>query len=103
MKRTLQTVGIFLVLLALGACVAGSAESRAIRPGGALSQLFLGLWHGIIGPLTLIVEVINHFFPHLVPWNAKFYETRGTTFIYDLGFYIGLIGSPLIASSRYRR
>jgi hypothetical protein len=101
MKRTIQTVGVVLVLLALGACVAGSAESQQSASGGALSQLFLGLWHGIIAPVTLIVELVNHFFPHLVPWSAKFYESRGTTFIYDLGFYFGLIGSPLIASSRW--
>ena len=103
MKRVIQTAGAALVLLALAACVAGSAESQQAASGSALSQVFLGLWHGIIAPVTLIVELVNHFFPHLVPWSAKFYESRGTTFIYDLGFYFGLIGSPLIASSRWSR
>jgi len=103
MKRSIQIAGAILALLALGACVAGSAESAHAASGGFLGQLLLGLWHGIIAPLMLIVEVINHFFPRLLPWSARFYETKGTGIAYDIGFYFGLIGSPLIASRRWSR
>ena len=103
MKRSVQVVAAVLVLLALGACVAGSAESGQAASSGFLGQLLLGFWHGIIAPVMLIVEVINRFFPHLLPWTARFYETKGTGVAYDIGFYFGLIGSPLIASRRWSR
>ena len=45
----------------------------------------------------LIVEVINRFAPHLLPWTVRFYETKGTGFAYDIGFYFGLVGSPVFA------
>src|SRR5277367_761473 len=103
MKRVVQIGGVLLTLLALTACAAGSGESQHAASSGALSQLLLGLWHGIIAPVMLIVELVNWFFPHLLPWSARFYETRGTGVAYDVGFYFGLIGSPLLASSRMRR
>jgi len=51
----------------------------------------------------LVVEVINRLAPHLLPWTVKFYESRGTTFIYDIGFYFGLVGSPLLARAGWSR
>ena len=44
--------------------------------------------------MTLIVEVVNHFAPHLLPWTLHMYEPRDTAMWYDLGFYAGLAGSP---------
>jgi hypothetical protein len=90
-------------LLALGACAAGTAESAHAAAGGDISQFFLGLWHGIIAPLMLIVEVINRLAPHLLPWQVRFFEAKGTGVVYDVGFYFGLIGSPLLVGSRVRR
>lgn len=87
----------------LAACAAGSAESHHAASGGVLSLFLLGLWHGIIAPLTLLVEIINRFAPHVLPWTARFYETQGNTVVYDIGFYLGLVGSPLFASSRFSR
>ena len=62
------------VVLALSACVAGSGEAQHAAAGGTLSQLLLGVWHGIIAPVTLIVEIINKLAPHLLPWQAQLYE-----------------------------
>jgi hypothetical protein len=102
-KRAFTVAGIALVL-ALGACVAGSAESQhAANSGGLLSQLLLGVWQGLIAPLMLIVEVIGQFAPHLLPWTVRFYEAHGTGAVYDLGFYVGLIGSPLLIGVGWSR
>ncbi len=103
MKPATKIVALVVVLLALAACAAGSGESHHAAGGGALSQIVLGLWHGIIAPVTLIVEVINRFAPKLLPWTAHIYEKDGTGVLYDVGFYIGLVGSPLIAWSRRPR
>ena len=90
------------VCLLLGACVAGSSEASHAAAGGDIPILLLGLWHGIIGPIMLIVEVVNRFAPHLLPWSVKFYEPHANSAIYDLGFYIGLAGSPVLIGSRWR-
>lgn len=102
MKRALTIGGVLVVLLALGACVAGTGESAHTASGGWLSAFLLGLWHGIIGPLTLIVEVVNHFAPRLLPWKARLFETKAGGLAYDVGFYLGLAGSPIAIWSRRR-
>jgi len=103
MKRVLIVTGAVVLAMALSACAAGSPESQHAVSGGVLSQLLLGFWHGLIAPVMLIVEVINHLAPHLLPWTVKFYESRGTTFVYDIGFYFGLVGSPLLARAGWSR
>ena len=44
---------------------------------------------------VLIVEIVNKFAPHTLPWPAHLYETKDTGVPYDIGFYLGLVGSPL--------
>jgi hypothetical protein len=83
-----------VLLLGLSACVAGSEESHHAAAGGLLSQILLGFWQGIIAPATLLVEVINHFAPKALPWQLHMYETAGTGWAYDVGFYFGLLGGP---------
>ena len=103
MKRALIVASLIGVGLVLAACAAGSGESEHAASGGVLSQLLLGFWHGLIAPVMLIIEVIDKFAPHLLPWNVKFYEARGTGVVYDVGFYFGLVGSPLLAHSGWSR
>jgi hypothetical protein len=67
-----------------------------------LSQFLLGLWHGVIAPIMLILEVINRLAPHVLPWTVRFYESEGTGVVYDVGFYIGLGGGPLAIGSGWR-
>ncbi|MDR3513646.1 MAG: hypothetical protein P4L73_18570 [Caulobacteraceae bacterium] len=102
MKRAAKAVVLTAILLSLAGCVAGSADSAHAASGGFLSQLLLGFWHGLIGPLTLIVEVVNRFFPHILPWQAHLYEAKAQGVAYDLGFYLGLAGSPVVVWSRRR-
>jgi hypothetical protein len=102
-RGALGVLACGILCLALCACAAGSAESHHAADGGGLSRFLLGLWHGIIAPLTLIVEIVNHFAPHTLPWAARMYEPAGTGWLYDLGFYLGLVGSPVFASTRFSR
>ena len=103
MRRALVLAGAVALILALAACAAGSGESAHAASGGLLAQLLLGFWHGLIAPVMLIVEVIDKFAPHLLPWSVRFYEARGTGVVYDIGFYFGLVGSPLLAHNGWRR
>jgi hypothetical protein len=103
MKRAVTAAVWLAAALVLAACVAGSQESQHAASGGFLSQLLLGLWHGVIAPVTLIVEVINHFAPHLLPWTVRLYETKAAGTAYDVGFYFGLAGSPIIIRTGWSR
>jgi hypothetical protein len=103
MKRAVIVVGLVGLVLVLAACAAGSGESQHAASGGVLSQLLLGFWHGLIAPVMLIVEVIDKFVPKLLPWSVKFYEARGTGVVYYIGFYFGLVGSPLLAHTGWSR
>jgi hypothetical protein len=103
MKRSVIVAGVAALVLGLGACVAGSAESAHAASGGDLSQFFLGVWHGLIGPVMLIIEVVNRFAPHALPWHVRFYEPKDVGVAYDVGFYLGLAGSPVALLSGARR
>ena len=95
MKQVLKLAAVSLVASILSACVAGSGEAAHAASGGLLALFALGLWHGIIGPITLIVEILNAALPHVLPWKAHLYETKAAGAAYDVGFCIGLGGGPL--------
>jgi len=82
-----------LILVALAACTAGTPEAQHAAAGGLISQFVLGIWHGIIAPVTLLVEVINKLAPTLLPWKLHMYQ-GDTGAAYDVGFYLGLAGGP---------
>jgi hypothetical protein len=103
MSRAVTIACAAAALMALAACAAGSAESQHAAAGGLLSQLMLGVWHGLIAPVMLIVEVVDKLAPHLLPWSVRFYEAKATGAAYDVGFYLGLVGSPVFIGSRWRR
>jgi hypothetical protein len=102
-KRAIKLTGLTLLVLTLAACAAGSSEAQHAASGGDVSQFLLGIWHGVIAPVMLIVEVINRFAPHVLPWSVRFFETKATGVAYDVGFYLGLVGSPLLLGSRWSR
>jgi hypothetical protein len=99
--RPANIASVLLLMFALTACVAGSGESQHAASGGALAQFLLGLWQGVIGPLTLLAEIINRLLPHLLPWHVRFYETTAAGPFYDVGFFLGLVGGPLAVRSRF--
>jgi hypothetical protein len=99
MKR-FYTIAVFAVVAAtLAACAAGSPDAHRAAGGGPIAELVLGFWHGLIAPITLIVEIIHRYVPHVLPWSWRMYET-GAGVPYDIGFYLGLAGGPSFLFSR---
>ncbi len=92
MTKTTSALAVIALCLCLGACAAGSTDAHAAAAGGDISQFFLGLWHGIIAPITLVVEIINKLAPSLLPWRPHFFET-GAGVAYDVGFFLTVTGS----------
>ena len=92
--RNVVLVGI--LLSALAACAAGSDASHHAAQGGALSEIMLGVWQGLIAPITLIGEIIQKVAPRVLPWTFRVYEPNGTGVLYDVGFVVGLIIGPYV-------
>jgi hypothetical protein len=79
-----------MLVLTLGACAAGSTDA-----GSGIAVFVLGFWHGLIAPVTLLVEVINEFAAGALPWSPRMYQ-EGAGVVYDIGFFIGIIAGPSI-------
>ena len=89
-------LGVLAVGLALSltACAAGTPDATHTAAGGPLSELVLGFWHGLIAPITLLVEVIHRYIPGVIPLSWRLYQGSGVGVPYDIGFYFGLAGGP---------
>jgi hypothetical protein len=94
-ERAGKYVSITVLALGLGACAAGSTDAAQAADSGGVSLFVLGFWHGLIAPLTLLVEAINEFATGALPWSPRMYQEGGGV-IYDIGFFIGIIGGPSI-------
>ncbi|GAA2104934.1 hypothetical protein GCM10009841_23360 [Microlunatus panaciterrae] len=101
MKRS-QVVGIgvlaALLLLAVTSCAAGPSRVPTANPAG----FWLGLWHGLILPITFIVSLFND--------AVGVYDIHNNGHWYDFGFLIGVsatfsggAGSSSAAARRSRR
>ena len=81
MRQTLRLApGLLLccVLLALSACAAGPNEAQADQGAG----FWLGLWHGLISPITFIVSLFTS--------EVSVYEVHNNGNWYDAGFMLGV-------------
>ena len=94
-----------LLLFSLAGCAAGSTDAHAAAAGGLIPEFFLGLWHGLIAPVTLIMEIANWLLPHVLPWKPQMFES-GTGVAYDIGFFLTVSGGPhfvLYSRRRFQR
>jgi hypothetical protein len=73
-------VAIIGALLLLGACAAGPNELTGTDPGSA--GFWLGLWHGVISPITFVVSLFNA--------SVNIYEVHNNGNWYDFGFILGV-------------
>jgi hypothetical protein len=103
MKQIFRLTAAISLVAMLTACVAGSGEAAHAASGGLISQFVLGVWHGLIGPITLLVEIINAVIPNVLPWHAHLYETSAAGAAYDVGFYLGFGGGPFVIWRRWPR
>jgi hypothetical protein len=100
MRRSRAALLGLLVLasgLALAACAPG-ANDVAGAGGQGLAGFWLGLWHGIIAPVTFIISLFND--------HVNLYEVHNNGNWYNFGFVFGLsivFGSGARASAPARR
>jgi hypothetical protein len=65
--------------LALAGCAAGGARFTAETPAG----FWLGLWHGVISVVTLVIGIFDD--------TVRVYEKLNTGGWYDFGFLLGVV------------
>jgi hypothetical protein len=79
------TVGalVLLAAIALTACAAGpNPELGSPAPDGTVAGFWLGLWHGLIAPVTFVVSLFNS--------DVGIYEVHNNGGWYNFGFVFGL-------------
>lgn len=96
--KTLRLVALLVMLaLLLTACTAGPNPLENVpTESGTVAGFWLGLWHGIISPVTFIISIFVS--------NVSFYEVHNDGLWYNLGFVLGagiLFGGS--AATRRRR
>ena len=99
MRRVPRLVLLVAVVLLLAACAAGpNPELGAAPPDGDVAGFCLGLWHGVIAPVTFIISLFTD--------NVNIYEVHNSGNWYDFGFVLGagiLFGGGGAGSRRKRR
>ena len=91
------TAAMFLCLVAAG-CAAGPNELVNTWRDGDSAGFWLGLWHGMILPITIWVSLFSD--------HVSIYEIHNSGAWYNLGFFFGIAsvlgggGSATAASRR---
>ena len=81
-RMAIRIVLLVTLLLVLAACTAGGNPAvDTPAPDGDVAGFWLGLWHGIIAPLTFIISLFTD--------NVNFYEVHNNGNWYDFGFVLG--------------
>jgi hypothetical protein len=93
------TVGVLVLGVALLAgCAAGPNDVASVGTT-QLAGFWLGLWHGVISPITFLVSLFNH--------HVNVYEVHNNGGWYNFGFMLGVSvifgGGPGGSAARRRR
>lgn len=80
--RAWSLFAFVLLALALAACAPG-ANPQGGNPGaaGEVAGFWLGLWHGIIAPVTFFISLLRD--------SVSIYEVHNSGNWYDFGFVLG--------------
>ena len=72
-----------LLILTLGACSAGAnPETGVAAADGDVAGFWMGLWHGLIIPITFIISLFRD--------TVNVYEVHNSGNWYDFGFMLGI-------------
>jgi len=84
MSKTMTTAIIFSFALMLfaAACAPGPNDVEGTAgKDGKVAGFWLGLWHGLISPVTFIISIFTK--------SVRFYEIHNSGGWYNFGFVLG--------------
>jgi len=97
MKRT--AILILLLLFVLASCAPGpNTAEKTPDKEGKVAGFWMGIWHGLISPITFIISIFTK--------NVRFYEVHNNGFWYNFGFVIGaglFLNGGILGSRKARR
>lgn len=85
MRHTDMVVVVLLLasVLALSACAPEANPAIGTpAPDGGVAGFWLGLWHGLIAPITFVISLFSD--------GVGIYEVHNSGGWYDFGFVLGL-------------
>lgn len=80
MRKPAVALLVVLAALTLSGCAAGPNTASVAGPDAA--GFWLGLWHGLISPVTFVVSLFSD--------GVGIYEVRNNGGWYDVGFVLGI-------------
>ncbi len=84
MKRAFLFAGLLLLCLLLVGCAAGPNQlAKTAGPQGKAAGFWLGLWHGLIAPVTFIISLFTN--------TVGMYEVHNNGGWYNFGFLLGMM------------
>ena len=96
-RKVFVLVAVALVV-ALASCAPGSNPQEGVAdPGGDVAGFWLGLWQGIIAPITFVISLFSD--------TISVYEVHNNGNWYNLGFVLGagiLLGGSAGSAKRRR-
>ena len=79
---TTAIVAVSAIALVLASCAAGpNAAVDVADVDGVIAGFWMGLWHGIISPVTFIISLFTE--------EVNLYEVHNSGGWYDFGFVLG--------------
>ena len=79
---SLVVLGMLLLLLLAGCAPAANPFVNTPDSSGEVAGFWLGLWHGIISPVTFIISLFNS--------NITLYDVHNNGGWYNFGFLLGI-------------
>ncbi len=84
MKKTLVLGLLVLAVVILAGCTAGpNTMVNTPTEEGTVAGFWLGLWHGIIAPVTFVISLFSD--------TVHVYEVHNNGNWYNLGFLLGIV------------
>jgi hypothetical protein len=81
-RKALCALALLVLVLVLAACAPGVNPEVGTAPEGmSVAGFWLGLWHGIIAPVTFVISLFTD--------NVSLYEVHNSGNWYDFGFVLG--------------
>ena len=84
MKTALLLAGAVLLCILLAGCAAGPNQlAKSADREGKVAGFWLGLWHGLIAPVTFIISLFSK--------SVQMYEVHNNGGWYNFGFLLGML------------
>jgi hypothetical protein len=82
MKKILVLCVVFFLVLVLSSCAPGPNRlEKTPNAEGEIAGFWLGVWHGLIAPLTFIVSIFSA--------KVNIYDVHNSGGWYNFGFVLG--------------